>query len=209
MDSGESSLSTVLSPRGETLLFATICPLLLLVLLYCSKCQIKLGIYSNWRKRTKVLGQRRQQTILETPFSILALSWRPSKSSAMDRSTHPCPRAPTSASTFSVWFSYSPWQSSRTSAIECSSDLGSMGSNRLVASWSLNDTSFSSLEIEGQESPLRDWKLKGNFSLALHLAPAIVDSQDYHTEPGSHNKRNIRSFTNAIVALCIQCTSCL
>jgi hypothetical protein len=53
MDSGESSLSTVLSPREETLLFATICPLLLLVLLHCSKCQIKLGIYSDWRKKKK------------------------------------------------------------------------------------------------------------------------------------------------------------
>lgn len=191
MDSGESSLSTILSPRGETLLFATICPLLLLVLLHCSKCQIKLGIYSNWRKRTKVLGQRRQQTILETPFSRLALSWRPSKSSAMDRSTHPCTRAPTSASTISDWFSYSPWQSPRTSAIECSSYLGSMGSNRLGASWPLNDTSFSSLEIEGQERPsLCDWKLNGYFSLALHLAPATVDSQAFHIEPGSHNKRN-------------------
>jgi hypothetical protein len=55
----------------------------------------------------------------------------------------------------------------------------------------LNNTSFSSLEIEGQERPsLCDWKLNGYFSLALHLAPATVDSQAFHIEPSSHNKRN-------------------
>jgi hypothetical protein len=68
-----------------------------------------------------------------------------------------------------------------------------MGSNRSGASRSLNDTSFSFLEIEGQHSPsLCDWKLNGNFCLALHLAPAIVDSQAYHTEPGSHKYENVK-----------------
>ena len=37
MDSEESSLSTVLSPSGEIIFFATICTLLALVLLHCSK----------------------------------------------------------------------------------------------------------------------------------------------------------------------------